>query len=323
MKFKLLVAVLASSAICFGIAITASWAQRLSEASPGAALQQRQALLDDLVKAERLGVGTGPYRKAFESIEATVKSAGASDEIQRRTERLHQALKVQLGRINKSGVSSLTTRAPSQYSGMPHSRPGETTPTTPRYYTELENYLMPKIIPVGGLKGTTRANVKVSANGTISAVDILNGSPEPPAVQARIKQKILALKNVPAPPASIEFQLFVSDDHKKFQLTADPDFGTYMADLQRRIKKHWFPPKGKESERIATTFTVSRSGGLSGLRLKSASNNEAANKAAVEAIQDAAPFRPLPDGSPNTVDIQFTFDFNVFNGRGSGNFHQF
>jgi TonB family protein len=105
--------------------------------------------------------------------------------------------------------------------------------------------------------------------------------------------------------------------------TADVDFGPYMADLQRRIKKHWFPPKGNESKRVVVVFKVHSGGELSGLHLDHSSGVAIADNAALKAVEDAAPFRPLPAGAPDAVDIQFTFDYNVFTGHGSSSFRQF
>jgi len=48
---------------------------------------------------------------------------------------------------------------------------------------------------------------------------------------------------------------------------ADVDFGPYMADLQRRIKAAWHPPKGNESKRVVVVFKVHRDGSLSNLRI--------------------------------------------------------
>ncbi len=104
---------------------------------------------------------------------------------------------------------------------------------------------------------------------------------------------------------------------------ADVDFGPYMADLQRRIKRHWFPPKGNESKRVVVIFKVHTGGELSNLRLDHSSGVALADKAALDAVQNAAPFRPLPQGAPADVDIQFTFDYNVFGGGGRGVFRQF
>lgn len=98
----------------------------------------------------------------------------------------------------------------------------------------------------------------------------------------------------------------------------DVDFGPYMADLQRRIKRAWFPPKGNESKRVVVVFKVHTNGTMSALRLVTSSGMAIADQAALKAVQNAAPFRPLPDGAPPDVDIQFTFDYNVFKGSGGG-----
>ena len=92
----------------------------------------------------------------------------------------------------------------------------------------------------------------------------------------------------------------------------DVDFGPYMADLQRRIKLRWFPPKADETDKVQLVFKVHSNGTMSNLHVTKASKSAAGNQAARNAIQKASPFRPLPKGSPSSVDIQFTFDYNVF-----------
>jgi TonB family protein len=93
----------------------------------------------------------------------------------------------------------------------------------------------------------------------------------------------------------------------------EPDFGPYMRELQRRIKKNWNPPRGNESKRVILLFKVSRDGQLLSLRVYKSSSNPENDKAAVQAVRDAAPFRPLPpEYKGRDVDIQFTFDYNVF-----------
>ncbi len=104
---------------------------------------------------------------------------------------------------------------------------------------------------------------------------------------------------------------------------ADVDFGPYMADLQRRIKRAWFPPKGNESKRVVVIFKVHKNGELSNLRLGTSSGAAIADQAALKAVENAAPFRKLPEGAGDDVDIQFTFDYNVFTGGGGGAFRRF
>ncbi len=97
----------------------------------------------------------------------------------------------------------------------------------------------------------------------------------------------------------------------------DIDFGPYMNELQRRIKHAWRPPRGNESKRVIVTFKINKGGELSNLLIKKGSGFEPSDKAALLAIQNAAPFARLPEGAPNSVDIEFTFDYNVFGASGS------
>lgn len=97
----------------------------------------------------------------------------------------------------------------------------------------------------------------------------------------------------------------------------DIDFGPYMEELQRRIKRAWKPPRGNESKRVVVVFKISKAGQLSDLTIKKGSGFEPSDKAALLAVQEAAPFARLPEGAPATVDIEFTFDYNVFGAKES------
>ena len=89
------------------------------------------------------------------------------------------------------------------------------------------------------------------------------------------------------------------------------DFTPYMADVQRRIKRAWSPPKGDESKRVDVTFKVHPRGELSNLKLLKSSGIALTDQAALRAVENAAPFPPLPQGTNETVDIEFTFEYNV------------
>lgn len=92
----------------------------------------------------------------------------------------------------------------------------------------------------------------------------------------------------------------------------EPDFGPYMKELQRRIKMNWDPPKGNESKRVVLLFVISRDGRLMNVKVLRSSGLQAADNAAINAVKLTAPFRPLPpEFRGNSVDIQFTFDYNV------------
>ena len=93
----------------------------------------------------------------------------------------------------------------------------------------------------------------------------------------------------------------------------EPDFGPYMRDLQRRIKMNWDPPKGNESKRVVLLFKIAKDGRLLSCSVFKSSGLQNADKAAINAVHLAAPFRPLPpEFKGQSIDIQFTFDYNVF-----------
>ena len=93
----------------------------------------------------------------------------------------------------------------------------------------------------------------------------------------------------------------------------EPDFGPYMRDLQRRIKMNWNPPKGNESKRVVLMFKIAKDGRLLSCSVFKSSGLQSADQAALDAVKLTAPFKPLPVEYKNSsIDIQFTFDYNVF-----------
>ena len=93
----------------------------------------------------------------------------------------------------------------------------------------------------------------------------------------------------------------------------EPDFGPYMRELQRKIKMNWDPPKGNESKRVVLLFKIAKDGRLLSCSVYKSSGLQNADNAAINAVKLAAPFRPLPaEYKGANIDIQFTFDYNVF-----------
>ncbi len=96
----------------------------------------------------------------------------------------------------------------------------------------------------------------------------------------------------------------------------DVDFGNYLDEVKKRIKKNWYPPRGAESLTITLKFKVMSDGSVGGnIKLVKSSGVAAADDAAKLAITNAAPFPALPKGAGPFVDIKFAFDYNVFNGK--------
>lgn len=103
----------------------------------------------------------------------------------------------------------------------------------------------------------------------------------------------------------------------------DINYGPYMADLQRRIKRAWFPPKGEESNVVVLLFKIHTDGSMSHLRLKTSSGSARSDMMALKAAENAAPYGHLPNGAPPDIDIEFTFDHNKFGDGGRGIFRRF
>ncbi len=98
----------------------------------------------------------------------------------------------------------------------------------------------------------------------------------------------------------------------------DFDFGNYMSEIQKRIKKNWHPPRGAESQTITVKFQIRKDGSVGFIKMFRSSGVSAADDAAKEAITNAAPFAPLPPGAGESIDIKFTFDYAVFSGKMAG-----
>jgi TonB family protein len=85
----------------------------------------------------------------------------------------------------------------------------------------------------------------------------------------------------------------------------------YMRNLSLNLKHFWHPPKASASNKIVVRFAVSPEGELSQLRLQTPSGIAEADGAAMIAVEHAAPFDSLPAGVKGSVDINFTFAYNV------------
>lgn len=97
------------------------------------------------------------------------------------------------------------------------------------------------------------------------------------------------------------------------QVSADVDFGPYLADLRRRIKRAWFPPKRESSSRVELEFKVHDNGVMSDLRLHSSSGIAVVDQAALKSVENASPFRPLPAGAAPSVLSRFCFEYSPGN----------
>lgn len=81
----------------------------------------------------------------------------------------------------------------------------------------------------------------------------------------------------------------------------------YCKDLNRRVFRAWFPPKGYEASYADVLFTVQSNGTVSDSKIAKTTGVTIADMAALKSVQNAAPFRPLPDGAPQAVNFGVEF----------------
>jgi hypothetical protein len=85
---------------------------------------------------------------------------------------------------------------------------------------------------------------------------------------------------------------------------------TYLADTSRRVKRHWFPPR--DGTAVTIRFKINGAGALEYARVFLGNSNcGICDTAALKAVTNAAPFRPLPLGCPS-LELIYRFDYAVF-----------
>lgn len=94
----------------------------------------------------------------------------------------------------------------------------------------------------------------------------------------------------------------------------DADFGPFMAELEKRIKHNWTPPRGSESRKVQLLFYVDRQGTLLKVETQKSSGDLEADRAAIASVEASAPFIAFPPQvKEDVLPVEFTFDYNVLN----------
>jgi TonB family protein len=81
----------------------------------------------------------------------------------------------------------------------------------------------------------------------------------------------------------------------------------YISYLRQCVWLKWLSPKGHQPPLVVVSCIVDRNGNPNNLNIKKSSGDAEADNAALEAIKNAAPFKPLPSDTNSTAEIQFTF----------------
>ncbi len=157
-----------------------------------------------------------------------------------------------------------------------------------------------------------RLQFDIDNGGNVSGAKIEHSSGDKSADQAAL----LALnQSAPFPPIPM-----ASDEVEGFHYTfEDPqikyaDINVYMEDLQYKLKSNWHPPKADHSLHTVVQFTIMSDGTVSKLKVAKSSGSKPMDDAGLQAVQLSVPLL-LPPVKEKTVDIEFTFDYNVFSSR--------
>lgn len=88
----------------------------------------------------------------------------------------------------------------------------------------------------------------------------------------------------------------------------DELWGGYLTTLNRAVEQNWRQVSVAATSRTRVQFRVDRQGQVTSLQLLEASGNGLADQAAMQAVQAAAPFAPLPpNATEETLIVNFTF----------------
>ena len=110
----------------------------------------------------------------------------------------------------------------------------------------------------------------------------------------------------------IERTLIIDKNIRDNQSYENGMFTSYMRNVQNKIKTNWVPPKGDESRKVVLVFKVGKDGRILSHSIYNSSGDKTMDDAAIEALLKSQPFEPFPDNfSGDSIDIQFTFDYNV------------
>ncbi len=85
----------------------------------------------------------------------------------------------------------------------------------------------------------------------------------------------------------------------------------YPGQVARKLRRAVRSPRGRDRGEVLVSFTVSRSGSVSGVRIARSSGSPNLDKAALDTVRRAAPFPPIPDAAgrsswPFNLPLAFT-----------------
>lgn len=85
------------------------------------------------------------------------------------------------------------------------------------------------------------------------------------------------------------------------------NWNPYLTDTVRRLKRAWYPPKVDFGSPVVLDFTAASDGQIVSSALSQETSEPGVNRSVLDALQNAAPMRPIPDGGPDTIKLRASF----------------
>lgn len=117
------------------------------------------------------------------------------------------------------------------------------------------------------------------------------------------------------PPIKTQSKLAVSNSVVNTKTEKPIDYGPYIAQVGRQIKRNWNPPKNSDSLVAIVGCSIDSQGRISNGKLISESGNKQFDQLALAAIITLGKVQPLPPGAPSSIDTEFTLDYDVYKGE--------
>ena len=93
----------------------------------------------------------------------------------------------------------------------------------------------------------------------------------------------------------------------------DIDLSEYFAEIKRRVKRNWNPSYSSQEQTTYLTFNIQKNGQITNLKITESSGSEKLDRESMMAVQNSAPFAPLPPDFPlEALEIEFSFNIYLY-----------
>jgi TonB family protein len=90
------------------------------------------------------------------------------------------------------------------------------------------------------------------------------------------------------------------------------EYGDYVENFQKSIRKNWHPPYQPKSTRAVAFFYVDQKGNITKLRMKKSSGTPMLDESILKAVQSSNPLAPPPrNPDRKLIPVEMVFNYNV------------